>query len=391
MSHFYLSHVRRVDDEWVAAFFRDLCAAVAKRVGRAPENVGVRGDSHSSDPQLDRLGRATTLVALLSPRYFSQSYCVAEWSYFQQRVDVNWSRTGRRVDAIVPVMWEPCPEDAADTGAVHPALSVASDAYRRDGVLHLLRLRARYGADYDMVVEAVADRVSAVRERLPEVHGFTSAGSPEALRVPARPPSRAVSFVMAAVAEHELPAERRSRQYYGQSPLDWSPYVPGNSDALVSLVKDTATTLDFSPTVLPLDDRAVEQVGTEGDQDRLVVLLVDAWAAGLREKQRLLAAVDERSPESTTVLEPRNEDDTETAESAPELDRTLDRTLPLLRKSVSEFQRWGLPDAEKFTAALRKALIRAQNDAMKSTGAERHPAPSADDLDTFPLLGRRSS
>jgi FxsC-like protein len=389
VSHFYLSHVRRVDEEWVAAFFRDLSAAVGARIGRPPETVGTRGDPHSLDVPLDALSRSTVLVPLLSPRYFSQSYCAAEWNYFQQRLDVHWSRTGRRADAVVPVLWEPEPDHAPPTALPYPPLKVPSEAYRRDGVLHLLRLRTRYQEEYTGVLQALAERIAAHAERLPEVHGFRAASAGAGVRPVTRTGRRTVDFVMAAMPRQDLPADRHAQQFYGNRALDWSPYAPDDKGALASLVTDVATALDFAPDVLTLDDSAVDRVGE--DPDRLVVLLVDAWVARVREKQRLFAAVDGRPGRSTTVLEPRSEDDTESAAQAAELDEAVDRMLPLLRRSFAEYQRWSLPDADRFTSALRKALIRLQNDAMKSVEADRAPAAPATGLAPFPLLGRRSS
>jgi FxsC-like protein len=389
VSHFYLSHVRKVDEEWVAAFFRDLSAAVGTRIGRPVETVGTRGDPLSLDVSVDALSRSTVLVPLLSPRYFSQSYCLTEWNYFQQRLDVHWSRTGRRADAVVPVLWEPEPDHAAPTVLPYPPLKVASEAYRRDGMLHLLRLRTRYQEEYQAVLQALAERITAHAERLPEVHGFRTAPAGAGVRSAARTGRRTVDFVMASMSRQDLPADRHAHEFYGDHALDWSPYAPGDKGTLASLVTDVATALDFAPDVLALDDTAADRVGE--DPDRLVVLLVDAWVARVREKQRLFAAVDSRPGRSTTVLEPRSEDDTESAARAAELDDAVDRMLPLLRHSFAEYQRWSLPDSERFTSALRKALIRLQNDAMKSVEAERAPAAPATGLAPFPLLGRRSS
>ncbi|WP_141205850.1 FxsC protein [Streptomyces griseorubiginosus] len=391
MSHFYLSHVRTVDEEWVAAFFHDLCAVVGRRTGRPPDTVGARGEPRSSDISTDLLGRSTVLVVLHSPPYFAQSYCLAEWSYFQRRLNLHWSRTGRRADAVVPVMWEPDPTGELDEVVPYPPLRVASEAYRQDGLLHLLRLRARYRAAYEEVLEAIADRVVAATERLPEVHGFDMSGNQSPVGVPAPASGQTVSFVVAAPARDELPEERHSRQSYGKTPLNWSPYAPGEEGALVSLVVDTATTLDFTATVLPLDEETVDRISREQDPEQLVVLLVDAWVALRGDKRSLLAAVDERSPEATTALEPRARDDTESAELTVTLDELLDRTLPLLRARHSEYERWGLPDAESFTSSLRKVLIRLQNEALRSVQAVRSPAPPAEGLHTFPLLGRYSS
>jgi FxsC-like protein len=389
VSHFYLSHVRRVDEEWVAAFFRDLSAAVAALTGRPAETVGTRGDPQSLEVPLERLSTSTVLVPLLSPRYFSQSYCVAEWNYFQQRLDVHWSRTGRRADAVVPVVWEPDPDHVLPADQPYTPLKVPSQAYQRDGVLHLLRLRTRYQEDYTSLLTALAGRIVAHAERLPEVHGFRTAPAGVGAASTTRPGRRTVDFVMASMPVGELPAERRAHHFYGNRALDWSPYAPDDKGSLASLVTDVATALDLTPDVLALDEGTVDRVGR--DPDRLVVLLVDAWVARVREKQRLFAAVDGRPTRSTTVLEPRSKDDTESAEQAAELDEAVDRMLPLLRRSFAEYQRWSLPDSDHFTSALRKALIRLQNDAMKSVEVERAPAAPATGLATFPLLGRRSS
>lgn len=391
MSHFYLSHVRTVDEEWVASFFHDLCRVVAERTGRSPEVVGVRGKPHSPDVSVDLLGRSTVLVVLHSPRYFSQSYCRAELSYFQRRLNMQRSRTGHSADAVVPVMWEPDPTHTLDTVVPYPPLGTRSKAYRRDGLLHLLRLKARYRSDYEEVLRATADRIVVAAERLPEVHGFDAAGSHSPLGAPAPAGAQTVSFVVAATAREDLPEQRQSSQYYGKTALDWSPYAPGEHEALLSLVKNTATALDFTATVLPLDEETVDRISQDQDPEQLVVLLVDAWVALRREKHRLLAAVDERNPEATTALEPRSRDDSESAEQAITLDELLDHALPLMRGQHSEYDRWGLPDAESLTSSLRKVLIRLQNEALKSMDVVRSPATSTEGLPTFPLLGRYSS
>ncbi|MFG3295587.1 FxsC protein [Streptomyces sp. NPDC048179] len=152
--------------------------------------------------------------------------------------------------------------------------------------------------------------------------------------------------MVASSAEDDLPEERRSNQYRGKTALQWSPYAPGEHEETVARV------------------------------------------AVRREKRRLLAAVDERSPDATTALEPRSREDTESVEQTVTLDELLDHTLPLMCGQHSEYDRWALPDAESFTSSLRKVLIRLQNEALKSVEVVRSPATPADGLHTFPLLGR---
>ncbi|MFF7949287.1 FxsC protein [Streptomyces griseorubiginosus] len=391
MSHFYLSHVRTVDEEWVASFFHDLCRVVAQRTGRSPEAVGVRGKPQSAEVSVDLLGRSTVLIVLHSPRYFSQSYCRAELSYFQRRLNMQRSRTGRSADAVVTVRWEPDLAHSLEAVGPYPPLDVRSEAYRRDGLLHLLRLKARYRAEYEEVLEAVVDRIVAAGEKLPEVHGFDATGSHAPVGAPSHVGSQEVSFVVASTAREDASDERHSLQYYGKTVLDWSPYAPGEHEALVSLVKNTATALDFTATVLPLDEQTVDRIVREQDPEQLVVLLVDAWVAMRRDEHRLLAVVDERNPEATTALEPRARDDTESAEWAATLDDLLDRTLPRMRGRHTEYERWKLLDVESFTSSLRKVLIRLQNEALKSVEAVQSPATPTEGLHTFPLLGRYSS
>lgn len=140
-----------------------------------------------------------------------------------------------------------------DTVVPYPPLGTRSGAYRRDGLLHLLRLKARYRSEYEEVLRATADRIVVAAERLPEVHGFDVAGSHSSL------------------------------------------------------------------------------------------------------------------------------------------DELLHHALLLMRGQHSEYDRWGLPDAESLTSSLRKVLIRLQNEALKSMHVVRPPATSTEGLHTFPLLGRYSS
>jgi FxsC-like protein len=199
-----------------------------------------------------------------------------------------------------------------------------------------------------------------------------------------------VRFVVAAPAADELPEERTASGYYGDRAVDWSPYAPGAPGVLASLAADTAASLDFAPTVHPLDEEAVHRAGDDHDEE-VLVLLVDAWAAGLRDKRDLLASLDAAAGDGLAVLEPRSRDDAQSAARRQDLDAALDRALPTLRRHATELERWGLPDAEKFTTALRKALVRAQNDAMKTPrGGPRLPSPPGG-LDSFPLLGRSFS
>ncbi|WP_377268550.1 FxsC protein [Peterkaempfera sp. SMS 1(5)a] len=390
---FFLSHVRGADEEWVATFFRDLCSAVAARTGLSPGTVGVRGDAASREPALDLMRQAGVLIALRTPQYATRSYCAAEWEFFRQRREVYWSRTGRPADAIIPVTWVP---PAAGAKAAPPwpdPLRVGAPAYERDGLLHLLRLGSRYRDVYQKVIQSLVDRLAVAQKDLPDLPGFTFNGSAAAASAPAAGGRTPVDVVVASAASDELPAERHSREFYGSSPLDWSPYSPERPRSLVSLVEETAADLDFPSRVVPLDGTTGGPTALTEARERFVVLLVDAWTATLRRQQRLLAELDDRPPGSTAVLEPRSSGDLESAEHARVLDQALDQALPRFRQAgiADQLRRWHLPDAEQFTTALRRALVAAQNDAMKIPPDDQPADVPAGSFDSFPQLGRFSS
>ncbi|AXI80399.1 FxsC protein [Peterkaempfera bronchialis] len=390
---FFLSHVRGADEEWVATFFRDLCSAVAARTGLSPGMVGLRGDPASREPSLDLMRQAGVLIALRTPQYATRSYCAAEWEFFRERREVYWSRTGQSADALIPVTWIPPATGTRPAPDWPDPLRVQDPAYERDGLLHLLRLGTRYRAVYQAVVQALADRLAVVQKDLPELPGFTFSGSAAAPTGPAAAARARLEVVVASAASDELPSERHSREFYGPSPLDWSPYSPDRPRSLVTLVEETAADLEFPSRVVPLDGPAEDPGATRDERERFVVLLVDAWTATLQRQQRLLAELDGRSPGSTAVLEPRSSGDAESTEHARALDAALDQALPRFRQagSADQLRRWRLPDAEQFTTALRRALVAAQNDAMK-TPADDPPADvPVGSFDSFPQLGRFSS
>ncbi|MEY9874200.1 FxsC-like protein [Streptacidiphilus sp. MAP12-33] len=402
---FFLSHVRGADDGWVAQFFHDLSTAVSGLTGLPPDTMGLRADPTSREAPLELMRQAVTLVALETPQYHLRSYCRAEWDYFRQRAEVQRSRTGRATDAIVPVNWVPvtagsggtevaaAPPGSAGERSWPPPLTVAHPAYAKDGLLHLLRLGARFQPVYEDVVATLAARLARRRhETLPDLDGFSVVPATRpAQRVGAAP---GVSVVVAAPDRAGLPEDRRSHQYYGASPLDWSPYHPEQPRSLVTLVEETAADLELNSEVVPLDAPAAQDLGETDEDERFVVLLIDAWAATLGRQRQLLAPLDARAPGSTAVLEPRSDLDAESAAHGTDLDRALDQALPRLREAGSAdlLRRWGLPDPDEFIVALRRALVSAQNDALKTTANRVDPGvlPAAR-FGSLPQLGKFTS
>ncbi|WP_157876017.1 FxsC protein [Streptacidiphilus griseoplanus] len=390
---FFLSHVRGADEEWVAMFFRDLCSALAARTGLSQGAVGLRGDPASREPAFDLMRQAGALVALHTPQYATRSYCSAEWEFFRQRREVYWSRTGRPADAVIPVTWVPPAAGSEPAPPWTDALRVAAPAYERDGLLQLLRLGSRYRVVYQQVIQALVDRLAVAQNELPDLPGFAFTGSPAAAADPVGRGRELLDVVVASAASDELPAERRSREFYGASPLDWSPYSPERPRSLVNLVEETAADLDFPSRVVPLDGAAGGTGALSSARERFVVLLVDAWTATLRRQQQLLAELDGRLPGSTAVLEPRSSGDLESAEHTRALDDALDQALPRFRQAgnADQLRRWHLSDAEQFTTALRRALVAAQNDAMKKQANDEPADVPAGSFNSFPQLGRFSA
>ncbi|MDG4784474.1 TIR-like protein FxsC [Micromonospora sp. WMMD1102] len=161
----FLSYARSDDDPYVEGFYRDLCAEVRVRAGMASNAEVGFFDKNSieigatwSATLVDALVNASSFVALFSPRYFASGPCGREWQIFADRVGRHEATGGARSAALLPVLWLPPRHVPEVVQAVQYDRDVFSEAYRRDGLRQLVRLR-RNEDEYIEAVSILANRI----------------------------------------------------------------------------------------------------------------------------------------------------------------------------------------------------------------------------------------
>jgi FxsC-like protein len=359
--YFFLSYARSDDDSYVEQFYRDLCGEVRVRAGLAStEDVGFL-DSHSieigsqwSAELVDAMSTCSTFLALCSPRYIVSEQCGREWQLFADRC-ARFGRAGAsRATALLPVLWLP-PRRLPDVvRRVQYDNEVFSEAYRRDGLRQLMRLR-RNQDDYFEALAIIAQHIvdDAHDNRLlaiPVPERATFAEVPSAFHPPPVPPgaprtarspepadaSRSrpipaprvdhVLFIVAAPSRGEAGAVRGDLEFYGDASLDWAPYRPALGSPIAGFAREIAARRGLTSEASPVSiTPAFQRAGAGGEAAaagawlgvaprHIVVLLVDAWATQLDHYRRALVAHESWPEAPAAALVPRSHEDRETHE-----------------------------------------------------------------------------
>ncbi|MDY0809806.1 TIR-like protein FxsC [Kitasatospora purpeofusca] len=167
--YFFFSYARRdhlAGGAFVDQFFTDLRDELARIEPEAgPGELAYRdterlriGDDW--ERQLSRmLGASRTMVALYSPAYFASPYCGKEWTAFDYRTRSHEEQTGESVPALIPVLWEPPPEELpAEVLRIQYMQHDFGAEYATGGLRHLLRTDPQ-GMAYRKVVRVIAERI----------------------------------------------------------------------------------------------------------------------------------------------------------------------------------------------------------------------------------------
>ncbi|MBF9128049.1 TIR domain-containing protein [Plantactinospora sp. S1510] len=354
--HFFLSYARSDDDPYVERFYKDLCAEVRVRAGLASgsevgffDKTSIEIGATWSADLVDALSTACSFLALFSPRYFASEPCGREWQLFAERVRQHEETNETRSAALLPVLWLPPRQIPDAVQDVQYDRDVFSDAYRRDGLRQLMRLR-RNEDEYIEAISILADRIvdnaaSNALEPLPnnpriDFHGLRSAfhgtagtSPPPADEPRLRPRSDHVHFVIAAPSQQEASTIRQDLHFYGAAPLDWAPYLPALPESLASFARAVAARRGLSSDVssLPLPPGA----DTSPGGDSIVVLLVDAWVTQLDDYRQALAEQEIQQAPATAAMIPRNHEDHETHQNWRRLSDGL-RSVMLHRVASGE-------------------------------------------------------
>ncbi|HKT05253.1 MAG TPA: TIR-like protein FxsC [Rugosimonospora sp.] len=348
--YFFLSYARGDDNVFIQQFFRDLSSEVRAHAGlRNDQEVGFL-DLHSigvgeawSARLMSALSDSRCFIALCSPRYFLSEPCGKEWTVFAARLAAYQQANSVRPPALLPLIWLPpryLPPVVEELQYTSDALP---DEYGSKGLRQLLRLQRLRDSYLEFVSELASQIVETAHahplpplEALPPFAEVPNAFPPsaEAINnsVPVGPPPAALSpqshyvhFVVAAPSRDQLAAPplsspRRDHAYYGEQPVDWSPYQPTMPTPIAKYAAAIAERRSFAPVVADISMLG-HRIDEARARNQIVVLLLDVWSTHLHGHRDALSECgsrDQLGEEPTTaVLVPSNPDDVETQAQWP--------------------------------------------------------------------------
>jgi FxsC-like protein len=156
-----------------------------------------------------------------------------------------------------------------------------------------------------------------------------------------------VSFHVLAPAVGRLPPGR-NRNQYGESSLDWNPFVGEAPETLGLRMAEMARLLGYEPTLVALDDDEIELPGNDQPTGP-AILLVDPWALEHPKWRDRLHDFDRQDSPWVSVLVAWDLDEAQTAGARHRLLEQLNTTL----ESRFRHRRPGLHLDANVTSGLR--------------------------------------
>jgi FxsC-like protein len=387
--YFFLSYARGDDDVYVRKFFDELSKEVRNLTGDpSGQQVGfldVQGIPLGSSwsPQLiEALSTCRVFISLCSPSYFRRPACGREWQVFASRLYAYQQNTGVRPPALMPLVWTPTTQMPELASSLQYHTDEMGDAYRRDGLRQLVRLNRR--APLLRLVSNLAKKIveTAQTYRLPgpgpvpkfdEIVNAFGGSAAGALGYGASTEgARFVHFVVAAPTRDEMTPFRRNRAFYGDSYSDWAPFRPSLYDPIASYACSIAERQHFGSEVGGIEELS-DRIDRANENNHVVVLLVDAWAARLANHREVLRTYDQRNEPTTGVLIPLPRSDEETDAHRAELVRDLLNALVNNNVRGDTLFRPGIQTHSDFDLELQDVLEEAQNRIYRRGRARRLP------------------
>ncbi|MCZ4125925.1 TIR-like protein FxsC [Streptomyces sp. H39-S7] len=320
VTHFFFSYARTdAVDDYIYTFFDELCLEVGARTGRA-QDVGFldKNQPPGSDWALTTggaLGTCDVFVPVYSSHFFASKYCGQEWHSFHARLDEHRRATGARPLCVVPVWWVP------PLGGVPDATSWVQDTrdqfgadYAANGLRFLMRVTSRRNA-YEEALFGLTQRiVDAAKAPARPVGVLDLERAPNAFAAATPPPPvrerprgavrgpRRVTFIVVAGGTERMRMVRTVLESYGEDWEDWRPYHPETPDPLALRAQGVALAQNMLSWLQPLDETLLDTIEAARERRELVVLLVDPWATGLEDYQRILARLNDRRYANTAVV-----------------------------------------------------------------------------------------
>lgn len=196
------------------------------------------------------------------------------------------------------------------------------DRYSASGLYGLMALRDD-DADYRTVLSALTDRI---------VHLATASPIPSGLpadldtdRDPFGPTRSSLGLYLLAPTTGRLPAGRDGSQY-GETSLEWNPYLQETQNNIVKHMADIAANLGYSP-VPSTFDHALDHMLRNDPVDGPAVLVVDPWALDNPDWRDDLRAFDGRDSPWVGVVVAWDLKDQQTLDEQQRLLNQLNDTL----------------------------------------------------------------
>lgn len=340
--YFFLSyaHSPRVSgggsdpDMWIERLFRDVSGhvmAMTDLPAGAPAGFMDR-EIRAGEGWSERLGEVLAtckvFVPLYSPRYFASETCGREWYAFSRRTIYEQAKRDRAVQAIVPALWVPVPEEQMP--AVARRLGRPGERYgeeyARSGLYGLIKLRA-YAEHYERAVYELAKRIVALAQESPIPPGspVDYLASPSAFGgFGAR--SERVRVVVAAPSRREL-VPGRTPDPYGDNALSWNPYHPESRRPLGEIAASLVRSLDLEASVGAWEESEA-WLSADTPPPDTVVLLLDPWLLGDPSWRRRLADLDAGACPWVRVVVPSNLSDEQCRAARRELRELFREVMP---------------------------------------------------------------
>jgi FxsC-like protein len=258
----------------------------------------------------------------------------------------------------VPVLWttvdpDILPDVAKSLQYDHHDLG---NRYRAEGFYGIIKLN-RYRDDYNLAVNRLARRILTVaretrlRNDIPaDYHSLPSAF--------AKRGRGSMQITVLALDRSTLP-DGRAPDYYGTTPLTWSPFRPDCVQSLADYSQDVAKSSGCEPVVGTFDEH---HAGWSGN-GRLVppgLCLIDAWATVSSAHEERLRLLDEVEEPWVSILVPWNSRDSEMSEAEQRLRTGLATSLRRKLESVPYRCRraaTGVPTLQEFGQLLAEMAM----------------------------------
>jgi FxsC-like protein len=385
--YFLISHARGDDDCYVDDFLGDLRRAVAAAVPGRREPIGVLASEGSTDgdawaPEIAAaLATCRVFIPLCSPRLFLNRAAGRQWWIARERARRYSHEAGAPSPALMPLLWAPTPEAEGITLDLSEVDPDRPDRPLRQ-YLRLRHLRDRYREVVSLIARRVVD--AGDRHPLPPYRPMpVPSDIPSAFsgadRVPvgARSGRSTVHFVVAAGSREQMAEIREVIDFYGVRAEDWTPFRPALNHPLADHASAVAADRLFSSDVVDLAQlpARIEQAGQDNE---ILVLLVDPWSPRLSEHRRLLAGVDHADPASTAVLVAVSASDPETVDNGVELGVAVRQALAGYAGRADAMFRPDVRTPEDFDAELATVLEAGRNQVLKAARPRYPSTPAAE-------------